>query len=278
MSCGLFQMTYRTHHREDPRVPRPTPGPTQKIPRKHPPRSPRRVCTKHPPREPWSRRRTRNSRPGSRTRPTKGRLARPSAAGQSSPPCARLPTPRAPPVGDARVVVVEQQSLPNFCLWVSGVQLWYRLTPRMSHDGAQRRATVSLRSATPSSQHLPRVPHDCPRADEAMRVKRGGVGPRAPGVTSLPSNAGTEGRHRRRPTFFDDQRTGGWDFTSTDLGKLKLTEEQITVRQVLDGLNKRQTRGLLQARDPGKAHRKHRRGPRFLKSAGFFSASLYVKK
>lgn len=66
-----------------------------------------------------------------------------------------------------------------------------------------------------------------------MRVKRGVVGPRRPGATSLSSHAGTEdvvGARPRKPTQFDDQRPG-WDFTSGDVGKFKLTEEQVKVRR-----------------------------------------------
>ena len=67
-----------------------------------------------------------------------------------------------------------------------------------------------------------------------MRVKRGVAGPRRPGATSLSSHAGTEdvvGARPRKPTQFDDQRPG-WDFTSGDVGKFKLTEEQVKVRRV----------------------------------------------
>ena len=66
-----------------------------------------------------------------------------------------------------------------------------------------------------------------------MRVKRGIVGPRRPGATSLSSHAGTDvaGPRPRKPTQFDDQRPG-WDFTSGDVGKFKLTEEQVKVRRV----------------------------------------------
>ena len=66
-----------------------------------------------------------------------------------------------------------------------------------------------------------------------MRVKRGVAGPRRPGATSLSSHAGTEdvvGARPRKPTQFDDQRPG-WDFTSGDVGKFKLTEEQVKVRR-----------------------------------------------
>ena len=66
-----------------------------------------------------------------------------------------------------------------------------------------------------------------------MRVKRGVVGPRRPGATSLSSYAGTDvvGPRLRKPTQFDDQRPG-WDFTSGDVGKFKLTEEQVKVSHV----------------------------------------------
>ena len=61
-----------------------------------------------------------------------------------------------------------------------------------------------------------------------MRVKRGVVGPRRPGATSLSSHLGSDvvGPRPRKPTQFDDQRPG-WDFTSGDVGKFKLTEEQV---------------------------------------------------
>ena len=64
-------------------------------------------------------------------------------------------------------------------------------------------------------------------------MKRGVVGPRRPGATSLSSHAGTDvaGPRPRKPTQFDDQRPG-WDFTSGDVGKFKLTEEQVKVRRV----------------------------------------------
>jgi hypothetical protein len=77
-----------------------------------------------------------------------------------------------------------------------------------------------------------------------MRVKRGGVGPRPPGVTSLSSRAGTDVGQRRRPTQFDDQRPG-WDFTCGDVGKLKLTEDQVKVSRMRITEN---TRGVAFAR------------------------------
>ena len=85
-------------------------------------------------------------------------------------------------------------------------------------------------------------------------MKRGGVGPRAPGVTSLSSNAGTE-VGRRRPTFFDDQRTG-WDFTSSDLGKFRLTEEQVKVSVVVVRITVTRKHAFVESRD---GHRVHRR-------------------
>ena len=59
-----------------------------------------------------------------------------------------------------------------------------------------------------------------------MRVKKAG-GPRRPGATSLPERVGVA--PRRRKVQFDDQRPG-WDFTSSDIGKFKLTPEQVEVR------------------------------------------------
>lgn len=59
-----------------------------------------------------------------------------------------------------------------------------------------------------------------------MRVKTAG-GPRRPGATSLPERVGVA--PRRRKVQFDDQRPG-WDFTTSDIGKFKLTPEQVEVR------------------------------------------------
>ena len=87
------------------------------------------------------------------------------------------------------------------------------------------------------ARRTPRHPRFPPRASSRrrgeMRVKRGVAGPRRPGATSLSSHAGTEdvvGARPRKPTQFDDQRPG-WDFTSGDVGKFKLTEEQVKVRR-----------------------------------------------
>ena len=52
-----------------------------------------------------------------------------------------------------------------------------------------------------------------------MRVKTAG-GPRRPGRSSLPERVGVA--PRRRKVQFDDQRPG-WDFTTSDIGKFKLT-------------------------------------------------------
>jgi len=87
------------------------------------------------------------------------------------------------------------------------------------------------------ARRTPRHPRFPPRASSRrrgeMRVKRGVAGPRRPGATSLSSHAGTDdvvGARPRKPTQFDDQRPG-WDFTSGDVGKFKLTEEQVKVRR-----------------------------------------------